>query len=90
MKNFEWSSIVDAPITYGMDLDELHDYIRCEYARDGVSQLNARLGRVRKCGTSFIGHKCLEDSVLPNRAGKNEEELTIDQIYELYAEYTPS
>jgi len=82
-KYFEWSSIVDAPVTYGMNEEELKSYIKGMYGEKGLRELPARLVRVEETGTSFIGSS-LEDIIPFNRAGANEENLTKEEIYQIY------
>ena len=51
-KYFEWSTIVDAPISYGMTLEELLQYIGEKYGQEGMDVLPARLLRLDARGTS--------------------------------------
>ena len=83
-KYFEWSTIVDAPITYGMTLRQLEKYIKAEYGNNGLEDLPQRLERVAEYGTSAAPYATLEELVEYNRAGENETRLTIDEIYEKY------
>lgn len=87
-KYFEWSTITDAPITYGMSLEELRDYIQGKYGTDGLRHLKDRLKRVDVSGTSMVYDDCLEDTLIANRAGDGETEITAGQIYELYKSAT--
>ena len=80
---FEWSTIVDAPITYGMTKDELVEHIRWRYGQEGINELPKRLERVEKQGTSAHGYT-LERLIDYNRAGDNEKCLTIEEIYKKY------
>ena len=82
-KYFEFSTIVDAPVTYGMNEEELRNYIKDEYGNEGLKNLGDRLKRVEKNGTSFHGED-LESTLIVNRAGCNEERLTEDEIYDMY------
>lgn len=79
----EWSTIVDAPVTFGMSLAELEEHIRYEYGRSGLRDLPERLARVEQYGTSFIGTS-VEDVLRGNRAGPDEQALTADEIYQAY------
>lgn len=81
---FEWSSVVDAPVTYGMTEDELRAWVRLHYGLVGERELPARLARVEMFGTSAPGYS-LKDILAGNRAGPDEKPLTADQIYEMYA-----
>lgn len=79
-----WSTIVDAPIIYGMTLDELTEYIKEEYGNSGLRELPARLARVNLNGTSSIQPYTPEDLVLYNRAGPNETHLSLEGVYRHY------
>jgi hypothetical protein len=79
----EWSTVVDAPITYGLTEAELRDYIREEYGRQGSADLDERIVRCRGTGTSFRGETG-PTVILGNRAGHNEALLSEDEIVEWY------
>jgi hypothetical protein len=83
-KYLEFSSMVDAPVTDLMTLDEFKEYYKDEYGESGMRNLDQRLKRVEEKGTSSYIHESAEDELSYNRAGKNESILTIDQIYEFY------
>lgn len=86
-KYFEWSTVVDAPITYGMSKSQLEEYIKNEYGRQGLGALPERLKRVEEKGHSFrggYGMMTLDELLACNRAGEKEEELTAEQIYDKY------
>jgi len=81
----EWSTIVDAPTTYGMTLEQFTDHYRERYGSDGVHGLSARLERVAKHGSSCAWEaQSAEDMISGNRAGPDETELTREQIIEEY------
>ena len=80
---FEWSTVVDAPVTYAMTLDELKEYVREEYGNEGLEYLPPRLERVEKTGTSFVG-ETLKSVLSANRAGENEKRISADKIYQRY------
>ncbi len=84
----EWSTILDRPLTNGMDLIDFISYYKKKYK--GVrneDELKIRLERVEIKGTSSYLDGCLEDTILCNRAGKNESNLTLDKIIELYCRF---
>jgi len=83
-KYFEWSTVVDAPVTYGMSLDEFRQYYQAEYGNDGMHNLDERLERVEAKGTSSQLDKDLKECIGFNRAGKNERQLSIEGIYKKY------
>ena len=79
----EWSTIVDAPVTYGLELQEFKDYYRDEYGANEISALDERLKRVDTKGIS-AHDETLEDLLGCNRAGKKETCLTKQEILEQY------
>lgn len=84
-KFFLWSTVVDAPITYGLTMDELTESIRFEYGQRGVDELPERLERVQKHGHSALFDMTLAELLDGNRAGENETTITVDEIYQKYA-----
>lgn len=81
----EWSTIVDAPVTYGMTLDEFRKYYLEEYGRDGMRGLDARLERVEATGTSCqMGVETAETAIICNMLGDDGEALTYDEIVDRY------
>lgn len=82
-KYFIWSSIVDAPITYGLTLDQLKVWHKEEYGRS--VNIEERLERVEKYGTSIRIPTSVEKLIRLNRAGDNEEHLSLDEIYKKYS-----
>lgn len=79
-KYFEWSTIVDAPVTYGMTLEEFTQYYREEYGEQGMRDLPERMERVEAKGTSALAYGSLDELLECNRAGENDEELTREEI----------
>lgn len=81
----EWSTVVDAPVTYGMNLEDFKNYYKNQYGVSGLSKLDARLERVEKTGTSgYPPFDNLQELVFPNRAGKGEKEIGLDEILDKY------
>jgi len=81
----QWSTIVDAPVTYGMTLDELKKYYKKYNGLDGMGPLDARLERVEKNGTSgYYPFDNLNNLIKGNRAGDDEKELSKIEIIEKY------
>ncbi len=81
---FEWSTVVDAPVTYGMTLDELRTYIKEEQGRIGLEDLEANLKRIEEVGTSYR-FTTADEVISGNHAGLDGTYLTKDQIYDSYA-----
>lgn len=80
---FIWSTIVDAPLYGGMDLETLQKYTILLFGDIGLHNLPMRLERVEKTGTSQH-YSNLEMVLATNRAGDGEKHLTSDEIYDNY------
>lgn len=80
----EWSTIVDAPVTYGMTLAEFRRHYRREYGASGMRELPERLERAEATGTSSRMHASVDALVENNRAGAGETCLTLAQIVDHY------
>jgi hypothetical protein len=85
----EWSTIMDAPVTFGMDRVELQAHIAEEYGLHGVDTLPERMARVNVKGVSSYNHDSVEELISGNRAGPNEKELTLEEIYQAYCLMNP-
>ncbi len=88
-KYLEWSTIVDAPVTYGLDLDELSAYVKDRYGSEGLDELPARLKRVEEQGTSFHTRCPVAELIKNNRAGEGETCISADAIYHRYVTSRP-
>jgi hypothetical protein len=80
----EWSTIVDAPVTYGMTREDFETYYRDEYGRSGAKDMPERMARVDAKGTSAHHDSSAWDTIWLNRAGKEETRLTLEQIVQHY------
>lgn len=80
----EWSTVVDAPITYGMSLEKFKEFYIGEYGRSSMDELEKRLARVEESGTSCRMDDSVDDTISFNRAGKKETKLTKQQIIDHY------
>lgn len=79
----EWSTTVDAPVTFGMSLEELKEYYRSEYGEAGMAELPHDLARLEETGLS--GHNGDLDGLLAgNAAGDNGEYLTNEELIKKY------
>lgn len=89
-KYFHWSTIVDAPITDGMTLDEFRKWYIKEYGRNGYKKemFDMMIEKLEKYsavnGSGCVIAETIEEAIDENRAGKNEKYLTAEQIYEQY------
>ena len=84
-----WSTIVDAPVTFGMTLDELRQHTKEEYGQQGLRELPKRLERVELHGVSAMSAQSSEELISFNRAGPDESALTIDEVYTAYCLQQP-
>lgn len=85
----EWSTVVDAPVTRGMSLDEFKRYYQCRYGEEGFDKLPDRLSRVEQKGTSSIEDRSVESLITLNRAGEAENHLDYDDLIEEYCHPIP-
>lgn len=85
-KYVEWSSIVDAPVTYIFDRKGMKEWLDAQYGLSSVEENEKRLARADKHGTSMLGphYENVEQFITCNRAGENEEFLTLKEIIERY------
>jgi hypothetical protein len=80
----EWSTVVDAPVTFGVSLEEFKQGYQEQYGTEGMRALAERLVRVEKKGTSDLLHGSVDELLQFNRAGKGETCLTKEQIIDAY------
>jgi hypothetical protein len=82
----DWSTIVDAPVTYGMSLEEFKEYYREEYGESRMPGLQERLDRVAIKGSSgaYGNYDDVDKLIELNRAGKDESCLTKEGILDEY------
>lgn len=81
----EWSTIVDAPVTFGMELGEFREYCRHEYGQNGLRDFDERIARANEKGISaYPPFDDMNSYFRYNRAGGNETTLTKEQIIEKY------
>lgn len=81
---FEYSTVVDAPVSHPMTREEFRAYYYSPESahrwRPPDEELDERLARVDAKGTSSMHDASAEDTIRCNRAGPNEDELTIEQL----------
>lgn len=78
-----WSCVWDAPASRGLTLEELREHLRTEGGQQALDDLLARLARLDVTGTS-IRDTTLESVVACNRAGPDETNLTIEELWQQY------
>lgn len=79
----EWSSVVDAPVTNGMSLEEFKEYFEKEYGTINLPRLESRLKKVEETGTSS-SLLSLESLSNFNHAGHDGRTLSIEEIINKY------
>lgn len=90
VRYMEWSTIVDAPVTYLMSLEEFTGYYREEYGRHGMGhEFEDRMTRVEETGTS--AHLNTREFLFKhNRAGENGSALNEETIWRVYHDERPT
>ena len=86
---FEYSSVVDAPVTWGMNREAFETYYREEYGRSSLEDFQERMKRVEQNGTSSMSESSVEEVLSCNCAGPNGSNLTVDEIYKFYCLRVP-
>lgn len=77
---FEWSTVVDAPISPAMTLAEFLAYYEQQYGVNQLANLPNRLKRANEFGCSAIPPMTIQECVIANRAGSREKALTFDEL----------
>lgn len=81
----EWSTIIDAPVTYLLTRAMFEESYREEYGAKGMERFHNSLERADVHGTScFPVPRSLADVIRGNHAGDNGAGLTEDQIWQQY------
>lgn len=84
-----WSLFTDAPSTYGVALPGLEEYLRREEGERYMRETHPdRMRIVEMHGTSLRSPmpKSFEQLIKTNRAGPNDEPLTMDEILEQFGQ----
>lgn len=79
----EWSSVIDAPISVGMDIESFKKYYLEKYGTVEKQNICELLKRVDKSGTSSR-FETLPETLSFNRAGKNETTLSKNKLIQHY------
>lgn len=75
---FDWSTVVDAPVTAPLTRQEYIDSNAAEY--NCVDELMVRLDRADKKGTSSMIDDSFDSVIQGNRAGEKESHLSKDKL----------
>jgi hypothetical protein len=80
-----WSTIVDAPVTYGMTKEAVTDYFRERFGTEGMKGFDELMNLVEKSGVSLVPpYDDLDSYMNFNRAGKNETCISKQEIIDQY------
>ena len=77
-KFFEWSTVIDAPLTEEMSAAEFRKYYAFQYGQRSLNDIEQRMKRAVETGSSAGIY--LEEILAENRAGPNETELDFEQV----------
>lgn len=80
----EYSTIVDAPVTAPMTLEEFTAYYKAEYGRAEMRDLPYRLRRVDEVGTSSLLDTCWHETIAGNRAGEPDQRSLSPEEFEAW------
>lgn len=81
----EWETMVDAPTTFGMSLEEFTKYYQEEYGRRAMKyEFESRMQRVEERGNSSVIGQTTDDILNINHAGKDGTTITKEQIIQYY------
>lgn len=81
----EWSTISDAPSSYGMTRRAFEIYYRKKYGSDGMLGLQARMRRVEENGCSALDED-LDSMISFNRAGQHGRHLSKSELWGAFCE----
>ncbi len=82
---FLWSTIVDAPTTFGMTEKEYEQDYLYQFGQRSKLDLEQAMVRARQKGCGFFGTTSLDDLMNGrNHAGKGGQRLTKEEIIEWY------
>jgi len=89
-----WSTIVDAPASHGMPLDEFRAFYKKRYELPGITILDEkafeeRLKRVEQTGCS-AEYETLDGVLSTNHAGDNKAKLSKAKLFKKYCLEAPN
>lgn len=83
-KYVEWSTVVDAPVTYILTREHMLDHLDYTYGTSSIEENRRRLDRADANGTSCHHKLEVEELLSYNRAGENEKNISLEEILERY------
>lgn len=78
-----WSSVVDAPVSFGLTYPDLVRWVRREEGLKGLALLDEQMKFIERYGTGSCNIKA-ESLFSFNRAGPDESSLNEEEIYRAY------
>ena len=88
----EWSTVVDAPVSPAMPREQFDQYVKVMYGQNYYENEHFdRMKFVLKHGTSsrVPAPTSFEELIEGNRAGPDENSLTLDEIVAAYGQFDP-
>jgi hypothetical protein len=87
-KYLEWSTVVDAPITDGMTLEEFTSFYKEKYGSYAMEfEFPKRMERVEQFGISAYNYNNVDELIAYNRAGPEEICLTKEELIKEYCNH---
>src|ERR1700732_4679174 len=86
---FEWSTVVDAPVSPAMTKAEFNVYWLNQHGTQGMTDLEDRLARAESRGCSSHREMSARNCVEGNRAGDREVELSFDEVIDVVKRERP-
>lgn len=79
-----WSSITDSPITFSCTAEEAINFFVEDAAERMRKEATEMIERARERGTSSRLGGTVAATISANRAGPNEVEMSVDEVFEFY------
>lgn len=83
---FVWDEKFKHPISHGMKKNELLEWLQVEERQDAIDSFDNRIKRADETGSSSA-YQNIDSLIKENKAGKNNESLTKEQIFEEYGPF---
>lgn len=82
----EWSTIIEAPVTYGLSLAGFKEYYKDEYGKVGLKVLEEEMERINRTGTNSK-YNTAEYYFENNQAGRHGACIDKEEILNRYCRY---
>lgn len=83
---FVWDEKFKHPVSHGMKKNELLEWLQVEERQDALDSFDNRIKRADETGSSSA-YQNIDSLIKGNKAGKNNESLTKEQIFEEYGPF---